>query len=102
MVVTDSLLTGDGVLKLSFGKKKHVLVRPANLGKVAPIERLGAPCLISVLPPAAAVGRDSWPAERFPVRRIFCVGRNYAAHAREMGKDPTASRLFSSPSRPTP
>jgi fumarylpyruvate hydrolase len=53
------------------------------------------------LPPAAAVGRDSWPAERFPVRRIFCVGRNYAAHAREMGKDPTASRLFSSPSRPT-
>lgn len=22
---------------------------------------------------------------RFPVRRIFCVGRNYAAHAREMG-----------------
>ena len=27
-------------------------------------------------------------AERFPVNRIFCVGRNYAAHAREMGKDP--------------
>ena len=24
-------------------------------------------------------------ADRFPVRRIFCVGRNYAAHAREMG-----------------
>ena len=24
----------------------------------------------------------------FPVRRIFCVGRNYAAHAREMGHDP--------------
>lgn len=24
----------------------------------------------------------------FPVRRIYCVGRNYAAHAREMGKDP--------------
>jgi fumarylpyruvate hydrolase len=24
----------------------------------------------------------------FPVRRIFCVGRNYAAHAREMGGDP--------------
>ena len=27
-------------------------------------------------------------ADRFPVRRIFCVGRNYAAHAREMGRDP--------------
>lgn len=25
----------------------------------------------------------------FPVRRIYCVGRNYAAHAREMGADPT-------------
>jgi fumarylpyruvate hydrolase len=24
-------------------------------------------------------------ADRFPVRRIFCVGRNYAAHAKEMG-----------------
>jgi fumarylpyruvate hydrolase len=27
---------------------------------------------------------------RFPVGRIFCVGRNYAAHAREMGADPHA------------
>jgi fumarylpyruvate hydrolase len=26
--------------------------------------------------------------ERFPVRRIFCVGLNYADHAREMGSDP--------------
>jgi fumarylpyruvate hydrolase len=26
---------------------------------------------------------------RFPVHRIYCVGRNYAAHAREMGSDPT-------------
>jgi len=25
---------------------------------------------------------------RFPVRRIFCVGRNYAEHSREMGGDP--------------
>ncbi len=27
-------------------------------------------------------------AARFPVRRIFCVGRNYADHVREMGSDP--------------
>jgi fumarylpyruvate hydrolase len=27
-------------------------------------------------------------AARFPVRRIFCVGRNYADHVREMGADP--------------
>jgi len=26
--------------------------------------------------------------ERFPVHRIYCVGKNYAAHAREMGSDP--------------
>jgi len=32
--------------------------------------------------------------ERFPVRRIYCVGRNYAAHAREMGKDPERDPPF--------
>lgn len=31
---------------------------------------------------------------RFPVRRIFCVGRNYAAHAREMGRDPDREPPF--------
>ncbi|MGA0542602.1 fumarylacetoacetate hydrolase family protein [Neotabrizicola sp. VNH66] len=31
---------------------------------------------------------------RFPVRRIFCVGRNYAEHAREMGKDPDRDPPF--------
>ncbi len=30
----------------------------------------------------------------FPVRRIFCVGRNYAAHAREMGGDPNREPPF--------
>ncbi|SOD92283.1 fumarylacetoacetate hydrolase family protein [Caenispirillum bisanense] len=30
----------------------------------------------------------------FPVRRIFCVGRNYAAHAREMGANPDAEPPF--------
>src|SRR5258708_36547276 len=31
---------------------------------------------------------------RFPVRRIICVGRNYAAHAREMGRDPDREPPF--------
>ncbi len=31
---------------------------------------------------------------QFPVRRLFCIGRNYAAHAREMGKDPTREAPF--------
>ncbi len=30
----------------------------------------------------------------FPVRRIFCVGRNYASHAREMGNDPNREPPF--------
>lgn len=32
--------------------------------------------------------------ESFPVRRIYCVGRNYAAHAREMGHDPNREPPF--------
>jgi fumarylpyruvate hydrolase len=30
----------------------------------------------------------------FPVRRVYCVGRNYAAHAREMGHDPDREAPF--------
>lgn len=30
----------------------------------------------------------------FPVNRVFCVGRNYAAHAREMGHDPDREPPF--------
>ncbi len=33
-------------------------------------------------------------AQRYAVNRIFCVGRNYAAHAREMGGDPTREPPF--------
>ena len=36
------------------------------------------------------VGSD----EVFPVRRIYCIGRNYAAHSREMGSDPTREPPF--------
>lgn len=35
--------------------------------------------------PSVAVNGET---ARFPVRRIFCVGRNYAEHAREMGHNP--------------
>jgi len=33
-------------------------------------------------------------AERFPVRRVLCVGRNYAAHRREMGADDREAPCF--------
>ncbi|WP_281859177.1 fumarylacetoacetate hydrolase family protein [Litoreibacter halocynthiae] len=41
-----------------------------------------------VIPPApqASVAVEG-SSDRFPVRRIFCVGRNYAEHIREMGND---------------
>ena len=38
--------------------------------------------------PVAGGGRP------FPVRRIYCVGRNYAEHAREMGHDPDREPPF--------
>ncbi|MCB1478250.1 MAG: fumarylacetoacetate hydrolase family protein [Rhodobiaceae bacterium] len=48
-----------------------------------------------VIPPPE---QASLPVEgetgRFPVRRIYCVGRNYAAHAREMGHDPDREPPF--------
>ena len=33
-------------------------------------------------------------SQLFPVRRIYCIGRNYAAHAREMGSDPNREPPF--------
>lgn len=42
------------------------------------------------LPAVPVEGTD----DLFPVRRVFCVGRNYAAHAREMGADPNAEPPF--------
>jgi len=42
-------------------------------------------------PPSVAVAGSE---ARFPVRRIFCVGRNYAAHAREMGADDREPPFF--------
>lgn len=41
--------------------------------------------------PALPVAGSS---DLFPVRRVYCVGRNYAAHAREMGGDPTREPPF--------
>jgi fumarylpyruvate hydrolase len=45
-------------------------------------------------PPTQPVVKVEGEARLFPVRRIFCVGRNYADHAREMGADPTRELPF--------
>ncbi|MFC4724968.1 fumarylacetoacetate hydrolase family protein [Glycocaulis abyssi] len=42
-------------------------------------------------PPVLAPVADG---KRFPVQRLFCVGRNYADHAREMGADPDREPPF--------
>jgi fumarylpyruvate hydrolase len=39
-------------------------------------------------PPLRVTAAVRGSEDRFPVRRIFCVGRNYADHVREMGGDP--------------
>jgi fumarylpyruvate hydrolase len=44
-------------------------------------------------PPMPALPVDG-SADSFPVGRIFCVGRNYADHAREMGHDPNREPPF--------
>lgn len=43
-------------------------------------------------PPVATVPAAG--GENFPVHRIYCVGRNYAEHAREMGHDPEREPPF--------
>ncbi|HEY5618737.1 MAG TPA: fumarylacetoacetate hydrolase family protein [Vicinamibacterales bacterium] len=45
-------------------------------------------------PPAVPSVAVEGEQGRFPVRRIFCVGRNYRAHAREMGHDPDREPPF--------
>lgn len=58
------------------------------LEKIAAMSDLVFPAMPQ--PTVAVAGTTA----RFPVRRIFCVGRNYAAHAREMGRDPDREPPF--------
>jgi fumarylpyruvate hydrolase len=44
-------------------------------------------------PPVTAVPVHG-SSDTYPVRRVYCVGRNYAAHAREMGFDPDREPPF--------
>jgi fumarylpyruvate hydrolase len=47
-----------------------------------------------VIAPAPQVAVPVAGGGLFPVRRVYCVGRNYAEHAREMGHDPNAEPPF--------
>lgn len=48
-----------------------------------------------VITPPPVVGLPvTGQSQRFPVNRVFCIGRNYAAHAVEMGHDPDRDAPF--------
>lgn len=47
-----------------------------------------------IAPPVIPAVPIRGSSQMFPVRRIFCVGRNYAEHAIEMGSDPTREPPF--------
>jgi len=44
--------------------------------------------------PSIASVEVSGTADRFPVRRIYCIGRNYLAHRQEMGNDDRTPPFF--------
>lgn len=48
----------------------------------------------AIAPPPVPVVPVEGETAGFPVRRILCVGRNYAAHAREMGADTREPPFF--------
>jgi fumarylpyruvate hydrolase len=48
-------------------------------------------------PPAVPAVTVAGSTQRFPVRRIYCVGLNYADHIREMGAAPTPPVFFMKP-----
>lgn len=51
--------------------------------------------MLSVIPnPPRVVLPIAGSHDQFPVRRVYCVGRNYEAHAREMGADPDREPPF--------
>ncbi len=45
-------------------------------------------------PPTATLVPVAGSDRLFPVRRVYCIGRNYAAHAIEMGHDPDREPPF--------
>ena len=76
-------------------KKSKAKARPKskakNKAKRAKPESKGPSLLFTVAQTTLpVVGSD----KLFPVRRIYCIGRNYAAHAIERGSDPTREPPF--------
>jgi len=87
--------------------RRYALQSAARAGLGAAMGLAVAGCASAGAGPAAPSASAKTPFEvpdtfipiagsdmRFPVRRIYCIGRNYAAHAREMGSDPNREPPF--------
>jgi fumarylpyruvate hydrolase len=78
-------------------RRTAVAVGAAGLGTLAGAAT-GASAAPAVSPHLFTVPQMTVPvvgnSSVFPVRRVYCVGRNYAAHSREMGGDPTRETPF--------
>src|SRR6476646_7928249 len=82
---------------LSMSTTRRGLVRTAAAGSAA-LAATPALAASATPTPIFAVAATTIPIvgtdAMFPVRRIYCIGRNYAAHSREMGSDPTREPPF--------
>ncbi len=77
--------TRRGLVRTAAAGSAALAAGPALAANAAPTPIFAVPA--TTIP---IVGTESV----FPVRRIYCIGRNYAAHAREMGSDPTREPPF--------
>ena len=77
------------------GKRRHLLqtavLMTAGMGVQGHAQAQAPRAPFMVAPTTIPIDGSS---DLFPVRRIYCIGRNYAAHAREMGSDPTREPPF--------
>ena len=76
-------------------KRRHLLqtaaLMTAGMGAYEPAQAQAPRTPFAVAPTYIPIAGT---ADHFPVRRIYCIGRNYAAHSREMGSDPTREPPF--------
>jgi 2-keto-4-pentenoate hydratase/2-oxohepta-3-ene-1,7-dioic acid hydratase in catechol pathway len=90
-----------------FQIRRHKIMSSSRRGLLAGSAAIAAGAVAGCAVPAGASRTQQTPfqvaqttvpivgsEQAFPIRRIYCIGRNYAAHAREMGSDPTREPPF--------
>ena len=86
----------DTLMSSTIDRRSALAAAAAGLGlagtRAAEAQSTAGPKTLFPLPTMTipVVGSDA----SFPVRRVYCIGRNYAAHAREMGSDPNREPPF--------